>query len=98
MTLLLQLVHARASVRPLRQLGLEYSQISKLLTEAQESRYILSTDRGFVLTSEGLGVLDEESRGHRTGSRNWISPKLAMQTEKLDPDAIYLPPVRQSFY
>lgn len=98
-TLLLRLLYAKADVGPLLELGLEYSQISALLGELIAEEQVTLQDGAPAVTKAGLAALRTDSATHRARSDGgFIAPLESARIDRLDADALYLPPRRLSFF
>lgn len=97
--LLLRLINANTDVGPLLAEGLHYSQISQLLGELIEEGLVSLVQGAPTLTQSGLDALrTDEATGRYRPDGGFISPRNSARTDKVPVDAIYLPPLRNSFF
>lgn len=90
---ILHIIHHRLSVDSLLELGLEYSQITKLLSEALENGLIEDKDEeGLNLTETGIGVMNKlNSEFYPDNHQTWVLPSEENRIPKIDKFDIYLP-------
>jgi hypothetical protein len=93
MILLLQLINSNSDVGPLVRIGLRYSQIARLLSQAIEEGYLIEEDDKLKLSEKGIFLMRSnrtEKRQRRDGG--WISPEEGSRRKQESRFKIYLPP------
>ncbi len=89
---MLHVVRHHLSVDELLNLGLEYYQIARLISELLQKEYVVDSDEGLSLTEMGLWKLEELNRQLNPGNtQNWILPSDENRISKIDKFDIYLP-------
>lgn len=97
--LLLQLISNDADVSSLVKRGLTYSQITTLMVSAVDAGYLSLVDGRLSVTQAGRSALSVDvTTGQRESDGGFISPRTEFRTAKLDPEAIFLPVRRHSFF
>jgi hypothetical protein len=97
--LLLRIVHARGSVTPLLESGLTYWQISQLMSELIETGYISITGGTPTVTPSGTSLILADAPVHeRRPGGGFISPLFVARRERIPVHAVYLPPLKNSFF
>jgi hypothetical protein len=92
LTLLLQLVSQGADVGPLLELGLRYSQISRLIRVAVERGFLAVSEQGLDLTEEGRTEMRiNPLTGRRRRDGGWISPDEKSRIAHWPSNQVYLP-------
>lgn len=96
---LLRLLHAKADLASLLEEGLLYSQITQLLGELIDERFVTLLQGAPELTEAGLAVLrTDEATGDRRRDGGFIGAMDSARIDKLGVDSIYLPVRRHSFF
>lgn len=89
---ILQIVRYEGTIDSLINLGLEYSQIVSLISDATNQGYIRSNDGVLELTQLGLDKIDElNEKLYKISTTKWILPKDELRIEKIDKFEVYLP-------
>jgi len=95
----LKMLHAirhHLDVEGLLELGLEYYQIARLISELLQNEFIVNGEQGLALTEKGRKKLDELTQQlFPANSPNWILPSDGNRIPKLDKFDIYLPQKRK---
>ncbi|MGO9116874.1 MAG: hypothetical protein ACLQPD_04590 [Desulfomonilaceae bacterium] len=92
LVLLLQLVSQGADMGPLLQLGLRYSQISRLIRVAVEKGFLKATEERLDLTPEGqaeMRISPLTGRPRKDGG--WVSPDEKSRVAQPPSNQVYLP-------
>jgi hypothetical protein len=89
---MLHAIQYHQGVDDLLELGLEYYQIAKLISEVLQSEFVINGDNGLLLTDKGVEKLEKLTQQlFPTNSPNWILPSDGNRVPKLDKFDIYLP-------
>ena len=90
---LLHIIHYQLSVGGLLDIGLAYSQIAELLSDAIGNGLVEDEeDEGLRLTDSGLKMLDKlNKKVYPSNSQAWILPAEENRIQKIDKFDIYLP-------
>jgi hypothetical protein len=93
---ILHIIYYQLSVDSLLDLGLEYSQIIKLLSYVIQERYVSDSEEGLILTSDGLEIIKKLNKELYTSNpQAWILPLDENRIPKIDKFDIYLPKKRK---
>lgn len=90
--LIFQIIHARGNIVTLLRIGLDYSDISKIITYLKEKEYVKYEDGKLKITPSGFDIfvkLNTELK--RRKSEIWISPDFMRRIDKRKKYDIYLP-------
>ena len=89
---MLHIIHHHLGVDELHDLGLEYYQIAKLISDLLQKGFIIDTEGGLKLTEIGLQKLEElNSQFYPTNIKSWVLPSEENKIEKINRFDIYLP-------
>ena len=90
---ILNFIHKDLSILRLLELGLEYSQISKITeTIIEEELATLDEDGKISLTDKGIDLLDQLfNKSYPDLNKDWILPSEYYRIDSIDPTDIYLP-------
>lgn len=92
---LLQMVRGGISVEDLVERGLQYSQIARMLNDAEKQGFINSKDNKLQLSSLGNIKLEELLAKEKiAGSGRWILPEEKRRILKIDKNKIYVPDMK----
>lgn len=96
---ILHIIHHRLSVIELIDLGLDYSQISKLLNYVIEDNLVVEADEfELMLTQAGENVLvNLRKRLYPSEQKDWLLPKEEYRIPKFDKFDVYLPQNKNIF-
>ncbi len=86
--ILLDSISKESSLHKLLDLNLTYSQIAELTKEGIETGLITNDEKKFVLTENGIGLLNKLKNKYRP---LWIEQDLKFKIPKIDKNSIYLP-------
>jgi len=96
---ILKMLHAvqhHLSVDGFLEIGLEYYQIAKIISELLQNGFIVDADDGLRLTELGVKKLEElNKRLNPANSQNWILPSDENRIPKIDKFDLYLPKKRK---
>jgi len=90
---ILSVIRYQMSIDSLLDVGLEYSQIARLISYVLDDGLVDDADEsGLVLTSKGIEMLDSLKRElYPENSSGWILPSEESRIPKIDKYDIYLP-------
>lgn len=90
---LLHVIKNNLTIETLLDIGLEYSQIAVLLTDAIEGGYVLEHEsQGLVLTNAGIETLKRLSnKYYLSGSLEFLKPLDKCRIDKITANTVYLP-------
>ena len=95
----LKLLHAiqyRLGSDVLLELGLEYYQIAKLISNSLQKNLIIDTEDGLKLTDGGLQQLEILNKLiYPENSKSWLLPDDEYRVDRIDKFDIYLPKRKQ---
>lgn len=90
--LLLQLVYSSGEVNSLLQRGLHFSQISSLMSFAEDNGYITQEENQLKLTELGIEKMMTSITSNKIRKDGgWVSPLDEYRIEKLPVNEVYLP-------
>jgi hypothetical protein len=95
---LLHIIHYRLSIDSLVEVGLEYSQIAKLLSNVLENGLVEDLgEKGLKLTADGVKLLENLNKELNPLHTNvWVLPSDENRIPKIDKFDIYLPRKKKS--
>ena len=94
---LLHSIQHRLGSDVLLDLGLEYYQIAKLISNLLQKNLIIDSEEGLKLTDDGLQELERLNKHiYPENSKSWLLPDEEYRVEKIDKFDIYLPKKKQA--
>jgi hypothetical protein len=88
---MLHAVHYRLGINGFLELGLEYYQIAKLISELLQKEFVINTEDGLRLTDMGLQQLAELNKQlNPINQQAWILPSDENRIPRIDKFDIYL--------
>ena len=90
---ILHIIYYRLSIDSLLQLGLEYNQIARLLSEVIQKGLVDDVEeKGLQLTAEGLKQLEKLNKQiNSSNPQSWLLPSEEFRLPRIDKFDIYLP-------
>lgn len=89
--LFLKILKHNGNLSPLTNLGYDYPEISKLITDSMRENLAENKNGRLILTPSGENEISRLSNLLKKGKNSWIEPKIDAKIEKINENAIYLP-------